>query len=191
MEIDKSFVSPFPFSVNEFIDTQACSVSYSSFDSAVEMIQKLGKGTKLGKKDISSAFRLLPVFPGDFCLTGFLIQHKYYIDKCLPMGCSISCSLFEKFASFLQWAVQDQSGIQTVDHYLDDFLFLGRPDTNDCSLLMETFDRLCEELGIPVAVEKNEGPVTKIVYLGLGIDTLESKIYIPEEKTLKLESMLK
>ena len=59
------------------------------------------------------------------------------------MGCSISCSLFEKFASFLQWAVQDQSGIQTVDHYLDDFLFLGRPDTNDCSLLMETFDRLC------------------------------------------------
>jgi hypothetical protein len=45
------------------------------------------------------------------------------------MGCSIFCALFEKFATFLQWTLQKKSGLNTVDHYLDDFIFLGRPGT--------------------------------------------------------------
>ena len=55
----------------------------------------LGKGALIGKKDIKSAFRLLPIYPGDFDLLGFKIGSNYYIDNCLPMGCSISCSTFE------------------------------------------------------------------------------------------------
>lgn len=182
--------SPLGESVNDFIDPNLCSVSYSRFDDVIEKIQKLGKSTQLGKKDISSAFRLLPLYPGDFCLTGFTLLGKYYIDKCLPMGCSISCALFEKFATFLQWALQKKSGLNTVDHYLDDFIFLGRPGTDECSLLMKEFDNLCASLGVPLAVEKEEGPVTKLIYLGLGIDTEEFKIYIPEEKLCKLKIQL-
>ena len=41
--------SPVGSSVNEFIDSEMCSVSYSSFENAIQMIQRLGKGTKLGK----------------------------------------------------------------------------------------------------------------------------------------------
>lgn len=182
--------SPLGSSINDFIDPEKCSVSYSSFDNAVQMIQKLGKSAKLGKKDISSAFRLLPLYPGDFCLTGFKFLDHYYIDKCLPMGCSVSCSLFEKFSSFLQWAVQEKTGLYTSDHYLDDFLFLGRPETLECELLMQTFDNLCKNLGVPIAEEKNEGPVTRLCYLGLGIDTEEFKIYVPEEKIIKLKAQL-
>lgn len=44
--------------------------------------------------DIKSAFRLLKVDPGDFDLLGIKILDKYYIDKCMSMGCSISCSRF-------------------------------------------------------------------------------------------------
>ena len=43
--------SPFGESVNDFIDPNLCSVSYSRFDDVIEKIQKLGKSTKLGKKD--------------------------------------------------------------------------------------------------------------------------------------------
>ena len=42
----------------------------------------------------------------------------------LPMGCKISCSLFEKFANFLHWLVACMAGRITMDHYLDDFKFL-------------------------------------------------------------------
>ena len=55
---------------------------------------------------------------------------------------------------------------------------------------MKEFDNLCASLGVPLAVEKEEGPVTKLIYLGLGIDTEEFKIYIPEEKICKLKIQL-
>jgi hypothetical protein len=45
---------------------------------------------ELGVIDIKSAFRLLRVHPDDFELLGIKIDGEYYIDKCLPMGCSIS-----------------------------------------------------------------------------------------------------
>jgi hypothetical protein len=87
-------------SVNDFIGEKFTSVQYSLFDNVVSIVRNLGKGALIGKKDIKSAFRILP---GDFDLLGFKIGSNYYIDKCLPMGCSISCSTFEHFSTFIYW----------------------------------------------------------------------------------------
>jgi hypothetical protein len=38
---------------------------------------------------------------------------------------------------------------------------------------MKTFDHVCERLGVPIAKEKTEGPMTKMEYLGLTLDTIE------------------
>jgi hypothetical protein len=70
------------------------------------------------------------------------------------MGCSISCALFENFVTFLQWALQKKSGLNTIDHYRDDFIFLGRPGTDECSLLVKEYDNLWASLGVPLAVKK-------------------------------------
>jgi hypothetical protein len=43
------------------------------------MVQRVGKNVELGKMDLKSAFRLLPVYPGDFDLLGFKIEEKFYI----------------------------------------------------------------------------------------------------------------
>lgn len=64
--------------------------------------------------DIKSAFRLLPVDPAEFDLLGFNIEHEIYIDKCMPMGCSISCATFEKcftflYFTFLYWTLAKES----------------------------------------------------------------------------------
>ena len=58
-------------SVNDFIDQQDCSVKYASFDKALNVIQQKGQGALMAKMDISSAFRLLPIAPEDFCLLCF------------------------------------------------------------------------------------------------------------------------
>lgn len=63
----------------------------------MSLIARIGEGTLFAKMDISSAFRLLPVCPEDFCLLGFKHSGLYYIDKSLPMGCSLSCLLSENF----------------------------------------------------------------------------------------------
>ena len=95
-----NFSSPINGSVNDFIDTNYTSVQYSSFDRAVVMIKKLGFKAECSKMDVTSAFRLLPMNQGEFDLLGFKIGNWYFIDKCLPMGSSVSCSHFERFLLF-------------------------------------------------------------------------------------------
>ena len=68
--------------------------------------------------------------------------------------------------------------------------FLADREQDECPLLIKEFDNLCASLGVPLAVEKEEGPVSKLICLGLRIDTEEIKIYIPEEKICKLKIQL-
>ncbi|XP_061470916.1 uncharacterized protein LOC133379514 isoform X1 [Rhineura floridana] len=166
-------------SVNDFIPHHLCSVRYTSFDCAVAMVRHCGVGALMGKCDIKSAFRLLPVHPGDFELLGFAFADKFYVDRALPMGCSISCSVFERFSSFLEWAVRRRSGSPAVVHYLDDFLFAGRAHTGDSRDLMDHFIGLLADLGVPLAGEKTEGPAPILTFLGIEIDTLAQCCRLP------------
>ena len=47
------------------------------------------------------------------------------MDKVPPIGSAISCSWFEMFSTFLQWAFTQNSGHKLVLHYLDDLFFVG------------------------------------------------------------------
>ena len=96
-------------SVNDYIDDALCSVNYTKFDEAINMVHRLGRGAFFAKSGIKSATRLLPIWSGDFELLGFKFDNCYYFEKCLPFGCSISCSAFEKFSSFLEWLVRTES----------------------------------------------------------------------------------
>lgn len=121
------------------------------------MVHRCGRGAELAKCDIKSGFRLPPVHPGDFDLLGFSFQGQFFVDRALPMGCSVSCSAFEKFSSFLEWALQRRTGLHSTAHYLNDFLFAGRLGSGHCLYLMGELQSLAEELGVPLAHEKTEG----------------------------------
>ena len=152
------------------------------FDEAIGMVQRLGKGALLAKADIKSAFRLLPVSKLDFKLLGFEFEGSFYFDKALPFGCSISCATFESFACFLQWAVQTNCTSGEIEHYLDDFIFGGERNTDQCKLMMESFFQTSSNFGIPLAEEKIEGPTTVLIFLGLEIDSVLMQVRIPLEK---------
>lgn len=96
------------------------------------MLANLGPEAQIARLDIKSAFRLLPIHISDFELLGFKIQDMFFIDKCLPFGCSFSCAKFEKFLTFLEWVFRDRSGCG----YLDDFLLPGKAGSQDCAYLM-------------------------------------------------------
>lgn len=151
-------------SVNDYIDPKLCTVQYTSFDKAVELVQELGKGCLLGKSDIKNAFRLLPVSPSDFEQLGFFFDGKYYFDKCLPFGCSISPATFEKFSRFLEYAVRSRCPVGGLLHYLDDFFFGGAKGTTHCQNIMHHFQICMLDLGVPVAEDKTEGPTTIIIF---------------------------
>jgi len=100
----------------------------------------------------------------------------------LTHGCSASCALFEKFSTFLEWAIKFKSGKRSVEHYLDDFLLAGKAGTGECLQLMDRFRIICEDLGVSLAEDKTIGPLSILTFLGLEIDTLEMVIRLPQCK---------
>ncbi|KAM3929144.1 LOW QUALITY PROTEIN: uncharacterized protein RB166_006928 [Leptodactylus fuscus] len=172
-------------SVNEGIPREDVSVSYVSFDKAVALL-RAGPGALMAKSDIESAFRLLPVHPECYHLLGLCV----YYDMCLPMGCSISCHLFEMFTSFLEWVVRSETGSRAIIHYLDDFLFVAPGGDDRCQFLLDTFRSLMFRFGVPLSLEKTEGPCTVLSFLGIELDSVAMVFRLPREKLEKLSGLL-
>ncbi len=181
---------PVDQSINSSIPHELSTVQYATLDDAVRFIQGLGPGCLLAKTDIDSAFRLIPVHPSDYELLGFMWEGEYYFDKCLPMGASSSCAIFEAFSTSLQWISEAKLGIGRVIHVLDDFLFLGAPDTGTCLRSLRTFIALCSEIGVPIKDSKTVLPSTCIQFLGITLDTVLMEARLPLDKIQKLRSAL-
>ena len=177
--------APINNSVNSQIDPNDCSVVYTTFDDAIALVQGVGIGACMGKADVKSAFRLLPVHPEDFDLLGMCIDGKFYYDRCMPMGCSIACSTFEKFSVFLEYCCQEVAGSRDTLHYLDDIFFVGK-SAIECRHLMCSFQAMCERFGVPIAQENTEGPVTAITFLGLELDSVIGQVRVPQDKVSSL-----
>jgi len=56
---------------------------------------------------------------------GIKIDDQYVIDKCMPMGYSISCSTLEKKSSLIEWKIKMGTCSEDINHYLDDFIFMA------------------------------------------------------------------
>lgn len=181
---------PHDQSVNDFIDREYCSVKYSSIDDAVKMIHILGRGSLLAKCDVKSAFRLLRLAPSEFDLMGFKFRGQYYFDKCLPMGASVSCALFESFSTALHWYVQRISENDNILHYLDDFLIGGDAEFNSCEDTLHTFKQTCKSWGVPLAEDKTVLPTKVITFLGVEFDTENMVMRLPSEKLTELINLV-
>lgn len=177
-------------SINDGIDAADKSVHYETLDDAIFQINNFGPGALLSKTDLESAFRILPVRPADYELLGMMIGENYYYDKCLPMGCAISCQLFEKFSSALHWIMQYYFKATGVVHVLDDFLFIGAPGTPQCQLLLDHFLDMCLKVGVPIKHEKTVQPTTCITFLGIELDTQTMVARLPIEKVDKISLAL-
>ncbi|KAM9323989.1 uncharacterized protein PAF06_020241 [Gastrophryne carolinensis] len=140
----------------------------------------------MAKTDIESAFRLLPVHPDSQYLLGCYFEGGFFIDRCLPMGCSVSCAYFEAFRTFLEWVVKEKSGLSAVTHYLDDFFCVGPADSRVCDLLLSCMLSTFDSFGVPVATEKTEGPRTCMSFLGIEIDSQAGVCRLPLVKVRDL-----
>ena len=63
--------------------------------------------------------------------------------------------------------------MDSVEHFLDYYLLAGEWGTQNCKKIMSVFRGICDDLGVPLAEEKTEGPTCVLVYLGLVIDAMK------------------
>jgi len=172
-------------SVNDAIDPHLCSLSYISVDQVAHRAMELGMGSLLAKTDIKSAYRLVPVHPEDRHYLGMEWGGCVYVDGMLPFGLRSSPIIFTAIADALEWCIR-QAGVDNVFHYLDDYVVLGPPDSNVCQWFLDILERVCAQLGVPLAPEKKEGPSCRITFLGIVIDTLLGELSLPPEKMDRL-----
>ena len=70
-------------------------------------------------------------------------------------------------------------------HYLDDYLG-GHKSYLGCRELMLTFRSCLQELSVPLAEEKTEGPAEVLCFLGLEPDSLNVVVRIPRVKVVEV-----
>ena len=169
--------------VNRNIPDSAATVSYQSIDDVLDIFRN-SQVTHLAKSDISEAYRLIPLRPADYHLTGFQVEGSFYYDRCLPMGARSACATFERFSSGLKHALITRYAVPKVVKVLDDFIFLGSSE-DECKRSLSSFVHLAEYTGVPLALNKTVGPVRNLTFLGYALDCSTYSISIPEDKVVK------
>ena len=191
-----------------------CSVHYNDLDSTVQtglsvkefklcnlliLLATDMDGTEyiyLSKTDIKSTFHLLPLNRHSWrwvvmkAIDPSSGEWRYFDDKCLPFGASISCARFQRFLDALKHLIQFRTMLDTINNYLDDFLFIAA-NMVICNYLMSEFLCMCGELGIPIALDKTEWVTLSLVFLGILLDGQHMLMIIPEDKRLKAIFMIK
>lgn len=69
------------------------------------------------------------------------------------------------------------NGVSWSEHYIDDFLTMGKPNTEECTQNLAAIEYWCDRLGLPLKREKVEGPATTLEFLGIVLDTLRMEIW--------------
>ena len=180
---------PLEACVNYGFEKELTSVSFVSVDDIVDTILALGEGTLLAKIDVRTAYRLLPVHPEDRMLLGMGWKDKIYVDATMPFGLRSAPKIFTAVADACEW-ILGHRGLYQVRHYLDDFIIVGPPNSSKCQEDLDTMLHTCEELGLPLAEEKQVGPSTRMVFLGLELDTVQMEIRLPVEKILRIRELV-
>ena len=104
-------------STNDFVNPTLCSLSYASIDDAsvddtAAYVYEAGRGTLLAKLDIKSAYRHVPMHPGDRHLLGIQWKGKTFVDTCLPFGLRSAPKLLNAVADALEWVIVNEGGSQ-------------------------------------------------------------------------------
>jgi hypothetical protein len=158
------------------------------FAQAVACVQQAGRRCWLVKLDVEAAYKQIPVHPEDWHLLGFVWQGAHYYERVLPFGLKSSCRLWELFAVALHWLVENWLQAPGVVHYVDDFLLVVADEGAAAQHLREVL-ALCATLGIPMAADKTEGPVTCLTFLGIELDTAAMQARLPRVKLDELRRL--
>ena len=116
-------------------------------------------------------------------------KNSLYRDTCLPFGLRSTPKLFNILADLAAWIMQQQ-GVSCLLHYLADFLTMGPPGSDKCHRNLQTITNVCDMLGIPLALEKVEGPSTSLTFLGITLDTARMEARLPDDKLQRTQQMV-
>ena len=189
---------PHSTSVNANTPEHLCKVQYPDFPDAVRLCMKMAGHSNLpvflSKMDVSAAFHNLGILGKEWkylimkARSPFDGKWKFFVEKCLSFGASISCKNFQEFSNAIAHIVRVKTNWDLIN-FLDDYLF-AELFAQICNRQMEAFMSICREICLPISPEKTVFATTLIVFLGFMIDTLNRRVMVPCEKLARGLNMI-
>ena len=141
-----------------------------------------------GKMDLSDCFLSFDVHPDSRRFLAFELDGKFYRWKRLPFGLKVSPFWCNEFLSVVDFAIKAR-GVRHL-RYCDDYLFLG-DSREDILHAFRVAREVLASHGLRVNEAKTEGPLQRIVFLGLGLDSVAQESFVPQDKRTECIGLLK
>ena len=93
--------------------------------------------------------------------------------------------LFNAVADALEWIAKHLS-TEFLWHYLNNFVTISHPQTDECAFSLHLLTDLCARLGVLLATEEVKGPNTCLPFLGIEIDSIAQELGLPADKLIWL-----
>ena len=143
--------------------------------------------------DISNAYRSVNIYPSHVyfqaCTWILQGQPKVYLDHCLSFGLKSAPFIFTKMGDFIVKCLGFNNVTRMVN-YIDDFLICA-PTEEACQFFMNKFLVELHRFGFSCNKDKIKYPDTKVVYLGIEIDTVNMNLSLPTDKLDNVRDMIK
>jgi hypothetical protein len=151
--------------LNQFLEYRH--FTYSKVDDAVALASP---GCWFGKLDLSNCFLSFPLHPDAIRFFYFRFDGRLYRFVRMPFGLSTAPLVCTQLLSVPAWEMQ-QRGCRFI-RYLDDFLFIAS-SAEALRDILQTAQEVFASFGLLVNSDKTEGPVQRISFLGIQIDSIE------------------
>ena len=182
--------SPAGHSVNDGIPKDPFSLHYVTVDTTIAALVSLGPGALMAKFDVKAAYRNVAIHPDDRPLLGMVWRGAFFVDLVLPFGLRSAPFIFDSVASAIEWILVNNYHVSPLFHYLDDFLTMGPSGSLQCQDHVDSAFRVFAQLGVPLHLDKCEGPASTLTFLGIELDSVQQTARLPDEKLQRLRSLL-
>jgi hypothetical protein len=140
-----------------------------------------------GKMDLANCFLSFDVHPDSRRYLAFELDGTFYRFKRLPFGLSSAPFWCDMFLRVIDFALRER-GICHV-RYCDDFLLIGASPSKVAADI-QAVRSILQEHGLDINEAKTEGPAQRMVFLGLGLDSREQVLFVPDDKINKARALM-
>jgi hypothetical protein len=156
---------------------------YETVEAAVKLSSP---GCWYGKHDLSACYLSFPVHLAYQQYLVFEFEGKHYQFTGLPFGLSSAPRIVTSLLGVVATAIKAH-GVRLV-RYLDDFLYVGKSPA-EVKRAMRIAANIFKAAGLVLNTDKSAGPLQRIEFLGIIIDSLSTTLECSEERMKEISTL--
>ncbi len=161
-------------------------LQFPTVDRIGEMIRSKGQGSKIFKRDLSRAYRQLPIDPGDYHFLGMAWGGLLFVDRVPMMGLRSAALMCQRTTSAIVYVLKKHN--ISVENYLDDLFGVEFPDKADWAY--NKLGEVIAQSGLKEKPSKACSPATEMVCIGVNFNTQDFSMSVSKSRLNELESLL-